>query len=429
MMNLSLKWTRGAVGAVLAVMVLLPHTAFAELPSGFAHVTAEWTDGELKGDTSDPIWQRAKATAIVAYRQRTAKLYDRNTNRVLKTAGPRHAWLQAAYNTTHLAISITWEDDTSHAMRADAPSAFGDAAALELPTDFGAGISLPYIGMGDAKHPVIVNIKRAHKDARWERQFVAAGFGSLTLIKLNTKTSMAYNKVTKRWQVTFVRPLTDHNVDLRKGLIPAAFALWDGGAYERGGNKSVTRWQFIRLGKFPLDPAYAKYVSWGESGTPVGDAAKGEKLVSGTCIGCHHVGKHKVAVPGMAPGFGNIGGYGLANYLKESITKPSAVVIRQPNLNRHYNRGGKRSAGHRSYPSSKTYTWYTGSGNARKSKMPSFAHLPANQIADIVAYLKTLKRPVTTPAPPFVVPAVVPAAAPTAPTAPTAPDAAKRSQP
>ncbi len=358
----------------------------------------------------EAAWAKAPETVVTVYRQRTVRLIDRDVNKALKTLGPRQASVRALYDATSLSVRVSWADETRNQLEYGASDHFGDAAALELPTQFGKGVALPHVGMGDDRHSVVVTVARARKEKAYARQFVAAGFGSLTRIDVNTTMRIAYDAGKKRWTAQFTRPLRDRNVDLRRGLVPFALALWDGHVRERGGNKAASSWSSIRLAKYPLDKDYLAYLAWGEGGVPVGDAKRGKTLMT-PCTACHRVAGATLAQPGRAPGLDNVGGYGTAQYLRASIVTPNAVVVRQLNINRHYNKKGKRSARH-AYPSNDAYRWYTGGhGKPRLSKMPAFAQLPIADIHDIVAYLKTLKTP--------------PRAAPSAPGRPEADTAAR----
>ena len=340
---------------------------------------------------------KAPAVTMQAYRQRTVKLMDRDVNAALEKLGPRPVQVRALYDANALLVAATWDDPSVEQLADGESTHFGDAAALELPQSFGPGQSLPYVGMGDETHPVLVTIVRAHATEPYARQFVAAGFGSLTRIEANTEMALRYDESAHRWTATWKRPLKDANVDLAKGLVPFALALWDGSVRERGGNKAVTRWHLLRLADFPQDDAYLRHVAWGQTGEPVGDAARGKTLVT-ACTACHRMGEVETAQEGFAPGLDNIGGYALPQYLRESILEPNAVVIRQVNINRHYDKKAGRNP-HGAYPKNTTFQWYSDGGHGadakpRVSKMPSFAHLPEQDVRDIVAYLQTFHRAV-----------------------------------
>ncbi|MCB9522497.1 MAG: c-type cytochrome [Myxococcales bacterium] len=342
-------------------------------------------------------WTKATPLTVTLYRQRTVRLRDKDVNHKLDTElGPRTAAVKVVYSKKQLGVQVSWDDATQDQLEHAYHDAFGDAVAIEFPQKYGMGESLPYVGMGDIDHPVVVTIQRAHKDASHNRQFVAAGFGSLTAIERDTEMKMTYDAAAKRWHAVFVRPLKDHNLDLTHGLVPMGLAIWEGGVHERGGNKALAPWRFIRLGKHKLDPDYLAYVSWGEDGQPIGDPKKGETIAKTQCIACHRFADQQVAPVGIAPGLENIGGYAVARYLQESVQEPSKVILRPLNPNRHYDKSGKRDP-HGAYPNAVAYTWSVpGADGKHMSKMPPFAHLPADDVNNLVAYLKTIKDPLNT---------------------------------
>src|SRR5512144_1770192 len=145
--------------------------------------------------------------------------------------------------------------------------------------------------MGDAVEQVAVYLLRAAPDGVVTRQATGAGFGTLARADLGgARMAMRYDPAAKAWRAIFVRPLAAAGLDLRRGLVPFSIALWDGARAERGGNKSLTRWKFLRLAPYPLDPAYVAELSWGYAKGDLGSAAKGKELVQGQCTACHAIG-------------------------------------------------------------------------------------------------------------------------------------------
>lgn len=353
-------------------------------------VMARFVRGDIPTDPEARAWRKAEILEIQLYRQRSVRSLDRTVNGRLTSLGPRAASLRVLYSRSELGLALTWTDPTHDVMDLEEPDAFGDAVAVEFPTQFGACQSLPHIGMGDEAHPVVLALKRAQEGDAWARQFVASGFGSLTAIDLNTDMNLSYNSDNATWTVLFIRPLEDDYLQLKQGLIPVALAIWDGAERERGSNKSLSSWKFIRLGKVTLDEAFLAYVTWGEGPTSIGDAEHGKALFLQNCMACHRGGPFQIAQPGMAPDLTNIGGYGNARYLLESMTDPSKVVVRHPNPNRHVTPAGTGDAP--SATINQAFTWYMRDDDGHKvSKMPTFAHLPESDLLDIVSYLKSRK--------------------------------------
>ncbi len=92
---------------------------------------------------------------------------------------------------------------------------------------------------------------------------------------------------------------------------------------------------------------------------------------------------------GLAPNLSDIGGIANAIYLKESILNPNDVIIRNLNINRHYNKSAKPDK-FRAYPNNDMYKWYIEINGKKQSKMPPYAHLSEQDVKDIIAFLKTL---------------------------------------
>jgi complex iron-sulfur molybdoenzyme family reductase subunit gamma len=108
-----------------------------------------------------------------------------------------------------------------------------------------------------------------------------------------------------------------------------------------------------------------------------GDAKKGKAAAEANgCNGCHQMTS---ADPKsfMAPSLSNVGGYSTSAYLRESMVKPSAVIVPGYNRNAHPN-----------------MPWYNVEKGKRISTMTDYSHLDKGTLDDIVAYLNTLKAEV-----------------------------------
>ena len=105
-----------------------------------------------------------------------------------------------------------------------------------------------------------------------------------------------------------------------------------------------------------------------------GNAEKGKAIAEANgCSGCHQMTASDPKST-MAPSLKNIGGYSSSSYLRESLVKPSAVVVPGYNRNAHPNT-----------------PWYNVEKGKRVSTMTSYSSLSKADIENIVAYLKTLK--------------------------------------
>ena len=389
---------RTAFKATLAALTTFTMTVTAaDMNSAFYKyevLNAEKVSKELTTNVNDPIWKTIPYKPVYLYPQISVRLNDKKANSLIPKKELQKALVKVAYNDEVIAVYVQWLDKTPSIQAKYDTDSYADGVSIEVPNKFGKGITLPYVGMGDENHPVTVYLQKTVAGRDYQKVFISEGFGSLTEIKEEgTDISMKYNKQTHLWTAVFVRPLKTENSNLKAGLVPIAFAIWDGKFQERDGNKSLSRWKFIRLKDYALDKDYLSYVAWGVPYKKIGDPARGKQLtIKNGCNGCHIYDDQKVAMPGVAPNLSDIGGIANAPYLKESIVNPDDVIIRNLNPNRHYDKSAKPDK-FKAYPNNSSYSWYTvGSDGKKHSKMPPYSYLSEKDIKDIVAYLKTLRN-------------------------------------
>ena len=91
------------------------------------------------------------------------RLNDRDANEALDLLGtaPRALDVRAAHDGRSLAIVLDWRDESEDRAPALETDRFGDGAAIEIPLTFGAGVRLPYVGMGDESASVMLYLQRA----------------------------------------------------------------------------------------------------------------------------------------------------------------------------------------------------------------------------------------------------------------------------
>jgi len=369
-----------------------PSAGQAPAPASLAAETLEAVEvaAPLPSDPAAPLWDSLPAMAVVAAPQVTIRLNDRRANEALAKETNHAVRIRAATDGESLAVIVEWSDATESRATADGIDVFGDAAALQFPLRFGEGIRLPYVGMGDDEQQVAVYLQRAGAQGTVAREAVGSGFGTLARRDLGTlRVGMHYNPVAKGWRAIFVRPLVAAGHDLRRGLVPFAVAVWDGAAFERGGNKALSGWKFLRLSRYPLEPGYVATLSWGHSPGDLGNWKRGKELFDGMCTPCHSAGAHR-APPGIAPDLSAIGVIATPGYIRDSILTPSAVIVPNPNPAQHQDRSGKPGATG-TWPADEAYVWYQRGPDGKKtSTMPDYSSMPKEDVADIVAYLKTL---------------------------------------
>jgi complex iron-sulfur molybdoenzyme family reductase subunit gamma len=377
------------LGALLAA-VMPSFAAADDLPASEVILVAD-VPGPLAADPVAALWDGIPPTRVPLAPQRTVRLNDRRANAALAAPGPGALDVRAACDGRDLAILVEWPDASEDRARADETDRYGDAAALQFPLRFGAGVRLPYVGMGDEELPVAVHFQRASEGGTAGRDAVAAGFGSLTRADLGgARVAMRHDGVRRAWRAVLVRPLVAGPLDLAKGLVPVAFAVWDGARQERSGNKSLSAWKVLRIARWPAEAAYAAELGWGRRPGDLGDAARGKQLVQGMCAGCHAVGERRAAPPDLAPDLAGIGVVATPAYLRESIVSPSAVVVAGPNPARHQDRAAPRDA-HGGYAPAAGFAWWRRDAAGKKvSRMPAYGALPPADLAAMVAYLSTL---------------------------------------
>lgn len=383
--------------AVLALALsLAPAAAAGEADAFLASeaVEAREVEGPLPADPADAFWEGLPAAEIAAAPQRTVRLSDRRANEALAAAGPRRLRVRAAFDGADLGVAVDWDDATEDRPRPDATDSYGDSAALQLPLRFGAGLRLPYVGMGDERIPVSISLVRAAARGSSSREAVARGFGSLTRVEAGgARSALRYDGARRAWRALFLRPLARGDQDLRRGLVPFALAVWDGSRQERGGNKSLTGWKFLRLARFPLDQAWLPELAWGFGPDRRGDLARGKQLVEAMCVACHTVGERRAPVPGLAPDLSAVGAIATPGYLRDSILAPSAVVVPGPNPAQHQDRS--RAPGVAGpYSVNEGFAWWRRDAEGKQvSRMPAYAALPKADLEAVVSYLMTLGAP------------------------------------
>ncbi len=377
-----------------------------------AAVTAVKVEADLShASYSSSVWDSAKFSDVVLYPQTTIKLNDKNANAANAANKGKKAQIAAVYNGKSIAFMLKWADSTMNIQTGYKTDVYADGFAVQFTQSKDAD-TLPYIGMGSVGRPVIIHLQKAVKkyyepngngnveyqvnrnqtdlfdeelkrfDKKvagigsndYERTFVSEGFRSMTEIKDSSNSSYARLGYKEGgWMGTVSRSLSDANLQLTDGAIPVAFAVWDGEKLGRDGLKNLSQWVSVKLeGKSGGDELVA---ALGEQ--TKGDVAKGKEAVATNgCVGCHQVEATDPANL-MAPGLSNIGGYSTAAYLRESLVKPSAVVVPGYNRNAHSN-----------------YMWYTEDNGKRVSTMTDYSWLDADSMDNIVAYLRSLKAEV-----------------------------------
>jgi DMSO reductase family type II enzyme heme b subunit len=396
---------------LLTTILSLGLAASAALAANPAITAVKVSDSldTIKADSA--LWSKAKFETVVLYPQTAIEFNDKKANAHVANMKGKKAQVAALHDGKNIAIMVKWADKTKDVEQCMSSDVYTDGFALQF-----AGVTkkvepLPYIGMGSAGRPVVVHLQKAtakvyepngNKDVStqinrqqtgvfgqelaeydakvaslaktdYEKVFVAEGFRSTTEIKDNSvKSNAAMVHGSEGWSGTLSRPLKDEYVNL-SGTVPVAIAVWDGSTMGRNGLKNLSSWVAINLEGQKANGAMVADLSTDAKG----DAVKGkEAAMTNGCTGCHQMSVAD-AQSLLGPSLKNVGGYATAAYLRESILKPSAVVVPGYNRNAHANT-----------------PWYNIEKGKRVSTMTDFSFLDKATVDDIVAYLKTLKSEV-----------------------------------
>ncbi len=397
--------------------IMTSMAAFAAATSLMASAAADITAVKVSMDLSNvsyssKVWNAAKFSDITLYPQTTIKFNDKKANELNAGNKAKKAKVAAVYNGKQIAFMIKWPDGTMNIQSGYKTDSYADGFAVQFAAGNVKPVELPYIGMGSVGRPVVVHLQKAVKsyyepngkgnvyyqmnpqqtevfgsdldefDAKvknmgsndYEKAYVSEGFRSMTEIKDGSDHSYArLGYKDEHWMGTLSRAIQDDYVDLNKGAIPVAFAVWDGAKDGRNGLKNLTSWLSVSLEGNGDGSAMIAAID----NDAAGDAAAGKEAVAANgCSGCHQI---ESADPAnfMGPALMNVGGYATAGYLKESLLNPSAVVVPGYNRNAHSN-----------------YLWYTEENGKRVSSMTDYSWLDVDTLNNIVAYLQTLKAEV-----------------------------------
>lgn len=396
---------------ILTSLLSLGLAASAALAAD-APVNAVKVSDDLSAITADSaLWSKAKFSTVTLYPQAAVQMNDKKANEANSGDKAKKAEVAALHNGKTLALMVKWADGTKSVQGGYSSDTYSDGFAVQFAGATKKAGPLPYIGMGSDGRPVVVHLQKAtasvyepngNKDVStqinrqqtgifgdelkaydakvaslaktdYERVFVAEGFRSLTEIKdgsVNSVAGMTYN--TNGWSGTLARPLDDSYMKAT-GTVPVAIAVWDGEKMGRNGLKNLSSWVAVNLEGMKVD---SKIVAEATEEAK-GNVEKGKAAVDANgCAGCHQITKSD-APSFMGPSLSNVGGYSTVAYLRESIVKPSAVVVPGYNRNAHSNT-----------------PWYTIEKGKRVSAMTDFSFLDKKTVDDIVAYLKTLKAEV-----------------------------------
>ncbi|MDQ1339856.1 MAG: C-type cytochrome [Campylobacterota bacterium] len=369
-------------------------------------VVASKFDGNMNDAASlASAWKNASCTSVMLYPQKTVHSNDKNTNGLMADAKGVKASVKALYNDQKIALMVYW-DDSEASYQGESADKYSDGFAIQFAKDSSDPKKLPYVGMGSDDRPVVIYMQKSTKasfepngngkhdmqldeqslnkfgeelkdydkevaklgDSDFQKAFVAEGFRSTTELR-DAKNSFNADMVHEngKWRGTFVKDIKDANLELSSEF-PIALAIWDGNKENRDGQKWLSSWVAVELGKTQgnLEKAVTS--------VPNGNVANGKTLAVENCAACHIFDDQKMASAMQAPDLSALGGQSTAEYIIESLKNPSAVVV--PGYNRN------------AYPN---FKWYELADGKRVSTMPAYDWMSEEQLNDLAAYFKTLK--------------------------------------
>jgi DMSO reductase family type II enzyme heme b subunit len=242
--------------ALLAAALMLAAVGVVLSTAQVPQITSKYVDGSLSLDPSSSFWANAKKAEVPLAAQRIVyPLSEAAQRRLLRVA--------SAYNGTHLAIYIEWEDSSPDTPSPGGLNNFSDMVAVQFPLREG---ELPYVCMGSVDNPVVIALWRAPNST--ETLIAGSGYGrdvkgreALELLKTPSSPierlpeeaqvwSSAATYSDGKWKVVLYRPLGGAGglSSIRPGgSTSVAFARWEGSLAERGGMKSTSSWYTLVL--------------------------------------------------------------------------------------------------------------------------------------------------------------------------------------
>lgn len=222
-------------------------------------------------DPDDIIWSR-----IPAYRTFLSAAPPVHPSTALRFAPKEgvNLYFQLARTSDRLYVRLRWKDATEN--RKTTVDAFSDGAAIQWALN---GADTSYIMGSGPQKPVNIWYWRADREA--VENLAAGGYGSTTHLPEQPVSGKALyhaqrNARDNEWHVVMSRPLVSqgkYQANLQKGVMPVAFALWQGEETQRDGNKRVSH-GWILLNVRPASLATP------QAGQPAKQSAKARKAAT-----------------------------------------------------------------------------------------------------------------------------------------------------
>ena len=242
--------------SLLVSSVALPLVASGK-PANQVPVTNMPETGDALADPTAPAWDDVEMTEVPLA---SAPSGLPNADSV----ATKEVSVEAARTEQSLFVRMTWEDDTKNGSTDD-PTAFADAAAMQVPAN---ASTHPDIALGGTETPVNVWYWNA---AEGTEEILAGGQGTITeMNQPAVQTQAIYDD--GMWTVVMHRSLgTDgeHRATFDGDTdVDVAFAVWNGANAERSGHHAVSEWFTYPIGPAETGPGY-QYLLWAIAGIAI----------------------------------------------------------------------------------------------------------------------------------------------------------------
>jgi len=342
-------------------------------------------------------WISSDYQDIILYPHATTQEGETHINSIDANITTKKIKVKALYDGTNIVFLLVWEDATKNIEHNCCSENKADGFSLQFPVEYSDITKLPYIRMGNQGRSVVSYMKKAKETISQEdievsfanlqeyydtftaplqaqknrdngQVFMMAGFDFIKKLDESVVFSaMDYKKGI--WKSSLSMPLQTKYLDLKNGAFPMSFVVWDGNS--SNGVEYISSWVGVKLfGQRDGDELINAL-----NAQPNGNIEKGKQLVIENCAGCHNFGNTLMAPQNVAPNLSNVGGYSTLDYLKESVTNPSAVLVTNYHSNVQSN-----------------FPWYEQNEDGNiSSTMPSYDWMDETSINDIVSFLHSLK--------------------------------------
>jgi DMSO reductase family type II enzyme heme b subunit len=256
-------------GRVLALLVAASLTLAAALTmldtplvtAQTPELVARFVNGSLPLDTGAQLWAELDPVEVTLGSQSIVYPLTPTSVATLRVS--------AAYNLSHVAFYLEWDDPSMDVEVPGGIDVFADAVAIQLPI---SEDSLPYICMGTVSDPVYIVYWKA--PGTIEALVAGSGYGlspeereALGLSKTpkspverlpESEQDWVANAVYEdgKWRLVMVRA-AGSNHPLETGFRPGGelgivLARWEGSSYERGGLKKISGWMSLKMEEPPI---------------------------------------------------------------------------------------------------------------------------------------------------------------------------------